>query len=61
MTGVCWMIVDAALRRAGGERPGDPVVAGRRALEVVRGAQDRVAAAAGQVDLRDELLELGRA
>ena len=29
-------------------------------LDVMRGAQDRVTAAAGQVDLRDHLLDLGR-
>ena len=52
--------VDAALRRAGRVGPRDPVVAGRGALDVVRRAEHRVAAAAGQVDLRDELLELGR-
>ncbi len=52
--------VDAALRRARGECPGDAVVPGGRSLDVVRGAEDRVATAAGQVDLRDELLELGR-
>ena len=37
--------VDAALRGAAGVRPGDPVVAGRRALDVVRAAEHRVAAA----------------
>ena len=52
--------VDAALRRTRGECPGDTVVPRGRSLDVVRGAEDRVAAAAGQVDLRDELLELGR-
>ena len=49
-----------SLRGARGERPGDPVVPRGRALEVMRGTQDRVAAAAGQVDLGDQLLELGR-
>ena len=44
--------VDAALRGAGRVRPGDPIVARRGRLDVVRGAQDRVAAAAGQVELR---------
>ena len=53
--------VDAALRRAGRVRPGHPIVAGRRARDVMRGAEDRVAAAAGQVDLRDERLDLRRA
>ena len=53
--------VDPALRRDARVRPGDPVVAGRRALDVVRAAQHRVAAATGQVELRDELLELLRA
>ena len=43
--------VDAALGRAAGVRPGDPVVAGRRALDVVRAAEDRVAAPPGQVEL----------
>ena len=35
-----------------GERPRDAVVAGGRALDVVRAAEDRIAAAAGQIELR---------
>ncbi len=50
--------VDAALRCPAGVGPGDAVVSGGRAGQVMRGAQDRVAAAAGQVDLRDERLDL---
>ena len=53
--------VDAALRGARGECPCDAVVPRGRALDVVRGAEDRVAAATGQVDLGNELLELDRA
>ena len=54
VTGRCWIDVDAARRRAGRERPGDPIVAGGRRRDVMRRAEDRVAAAAGQVDLGDE-------
>src|SRR6478672_10413684 len=52
--------VDAALRGARRVGPRDAVVPCGCGFDVVRGAEDRVAAAAGQVDLGDELLELDR-
>ena len=52
--------VDAALGSARGIGPRDPVVSGGGAFDVVGATQDRVAAAAGQVQLGDQLLELGR-
>ena len=49
----------AALRGTGGISPRDAVVPGGGAFDVMGATQDRVAAATGQVQLGNQLLELG--
>ncbi len=51
--------VHASLHRALGIGPHHPVVAGRRCGDVVARTEHRVATAAGEVELRTQLLDLG--
>ena len=60
VTGVCWKTCTPGAQRTLRVRPHHAIVTSGRALVVVAGAVDRVAPAAGQVDLRAQALDLVR-